>query len=125
MNEYTLEVTTAPVINGDWSVLRNVLDMVPGSILIEDPEEPMLVVPVTAANPMKAAKFMDGLSTLMGFSLVSGNITPTPTAEELGIELDDESPTHKTEVEKALERYVENDTSFSGRLTSEGRLVSA
>jgi hypothetical protein len=38
----TVEVTTDPVANRDWSRLRRVLDTVPGTILLEDPAEPTL-----------------------------------------------------------------------------------
>lgn len=78
MINFTVEATTTPVIDGDWSVLRAVLEAVPGAILLEDAEEPQLLIPVDAESPMRAATFVDGLSTLMGFEVVSGSIYETP-----------------------------------------------
>ena len=76
--EYTVEETTAPVTGGEWDGLRHVLDLVPGAMLIEDPEEPLLIVPVEADEPAKALLFVDGLAKLLGIELRTGRFCPTP-----------------------------------------------
>lgn len=124
MMYYTVEVTTEPVQNDDWSALRHVLDVVPGSLLVEDPGEPLLIIPVQADGTMKAALFVDGLSKLLHLTLKSGRIYPTP---EDDFELDDDEPEEteapQTEVVRALDSYVAAAPEFDCRLTEDGRLV--
>ena len=94
MINFTVETTTTPVVDGDWSVLRAVLEAVPGTILLEDADEPQLLIPVDAESPMRAATFVDGLATLMGFEVVSGSIYETPIEDfEPFDNSDEEAPT--------------------------------
>ena len=78
MTDFTVEVTLAPVPEGKWTRLREVLDLVPGTVLIEAPESPVLIFPVRADDPMRAAMFVDGLSKLIPFEVRSGTISPLP-----------------------------------------------
>lgn len=82
MTLYTVEVTTPPVEDGDWTVLLTALDTVPGTVLLRDEESPSLLIPVDATSPMRAAMFVDGLSKVLGFQVLSGEIYETPDADE-------------------------------------------
>lgn len=118
---FTVEATTAPVLNGDWSLLRHVIDVVPGTILIEDADEPVLVVPVQAEEPMKAALFVDGLSKMLGIELRAGSIYPEPLHD---FDVDAaEAPGQTPEVVDALTSWANNAPEFGQRLDSSGHLV--
>jgi hypothetical protein len=54
MTAYNVEAITAPVRNGDFDKLRDTIDVIPGTILVEDPDEPTLIFPVDADNPREA-----------------------------------------------------------------------
>lgn len=107
MKSYTVEVTTAPAVDGDFSAYHRVIDAVPGTLLIEDAESPMLIVPVDADSPMKAAQFVDGLAKLVNIEPISGTIYPTPTAD---FDLDDDDTTGvaTTPAVEALSEWVES-----------------
>ncbi len=75
---YTVEIVVAPVADDDWPRLRDVLDVVPGTLLIEDPEAPMLISPVEADSPWQAASFIDGIRSVTKMKLVSGCVYPAP-----------------------------------------------
>jgi hypothetical protein len=75
MTWFTVEAVSEPVHEVDgWLPLRRVTDLVPGTILLEDEEEPMLVMPVSASSPARAALFVEGILTLVGVEFVSGAI---------------------------------------------------
>lgn len=120
---FTVEATTDPVENNDWGRLYNVLDAVPGSLLLENPEAPVLIIPVEAEEPMKAALFVDGLSKLLEISVTSGKIYPTPTDEYEFEEDEAEGSEVVTDVVRALDSYVADAPDFHGHLTEDGRLV--
>ncbi|MDZ7929419.1 MAG: hypothetical protein U5N21_04850 [Rhodococcus sp. (in: high G+C Gram-positive bacteria)] len=86
MSTYDVEVVAAPIENGDWSALRQVTDLVPGALLIEDPVEPMLVLPVDADSQGRAFLFVDGILKLVGIEPLKGSIT---LAEDDDFELGD------------------------------------
>lgn len=96
---FTAEITTSPADNG-WAVHRRVLDNVPGSILLEDEQEPLLIIPVEAENPSDAAQFVSGLCLVMELTVVSGTVCLTPPVDDdIDIDFgddadddDDESP---------------------------------
>jgi hypothetical protein len=75
MTTFTVEATCKPVheVNG-WLPLRRVTDLVPGTLLLEDAEEPMLVMPVVASSLGRAILFVDGVLKLVGVELVSAAI---------------------------------------------------
>lgn len=122
--DFTVEVTTRPITESDWNVHRSVLDAVPGTVLIEDPEEPILYIPVEADDPMKAAKFVEGLAKLTGLKLKSGKISPvTPDPELEGLFDDDDADVQPTDVVRALDSYAAQDADISGRVVAGGRLA--
>ena len=57
------------------------LDIVPGTILLEDPREPVLIIPVEAAGPMEAARFVQGIAILADVQITAGSINPAPEAD--------------------------------------------
>jgi hypothetical protein len=81
MTSFTVDVTTAPVADGDWTVLHAAIDAVPGAFLVADAEEPHIVFPVDADSPLKAATFVEGLSQVVGFEVVSGSIELAPDSD--------------------------------------------
>lgn len=111
---FRVEATLTPVPDeAGWVTLRSVLDTVPGTILVEDSDEPVLIFPVEAESAFRAVTFVDGLSKVVGFTIVSGTVGP---ALELDVEDDffedddDESTsdeTADTSVTRALQRWVD------------------
>lgn len=82
---FTVEVVVPPVLNDDWGRLREMTDVIPGTLLLEDPEAPMLIFPVDADGHQQAASFVDGVCTVAEIRLVSGCVYPTPDVDfELG-----------------------------------------
>lgn len=75
---FTVEVVTTPVVDDDWSVLWAAIDAVPGAVLLEYADAPTLVFPVEADSAMKAATFVEGLSQVVGFTVVGGTISNAP-----------------------------------------------
>ncbi len=72
MMDYTVEVVLKPVVNDDWSALRRATDQIPGTLLLEDPEEPMLVVPIEAETQSTAAIFVHGVMSVLNLEVVWG-----------------------------------------------------
>lgn len=72
MKDFTVEVVTKPVVNDDWSTLRSITDIIPGTLLIEDPQEPTLVIPVEAETLQSAAVFVQGVMTVVKLDIVWG-----------------------------------------------------
>lgn len=89
MTNFTVDIITAPVTRNRWSSLRAVLDTVPGSALIEDAQRPRLMIPIETESPLKAATFVQGISTVIGFTIVEGSIYETP---EVDYALEDDEP---------------------------------
>jgi hypothetical protein len=85
MTTFTVEATSKPVheVNG-WFPLRRVTDLVPGTLLLEDADEPMFVMPVVASSPARAILFVDGVLKLVGVELVSAALR--------AVEDEDDSP---------------------------------
>ena len=80
MRNYTLEVVTSPVIENDFSVLARVLDDIPGSALLEDPDEPTLILDVDADSRNKAQMFVLGMAQVLGFEIRDIHITDEHTS---------------------------------------------
>jgi hypothetical protein len=78
MMPFTVEAVTRPVHYDEyWLPLRRVTDLIPGSFLIEDPDEPTLVMPVNSSTPARAALFVEGvLKQLVGVEVVSTCVRP-------------------------------------------------
>lgn len=78
MGLFTVEVTTVPVEDDDWGLWHRVIDAAPGTVLLADAEEPVLVFEVQATSPLKAAQFVDGITTLVGLGVLNGTVSPIP-----------------------------------------------
>jgi len=124
MTAFTVEVTTAPVLNGDWELLRSVLDLVPGTLLIEDAEEPVLIFPVEAHDPMQAALFVDGVTKLTKITLISGRVAETPPADFAHDLFEDEVHEEGSPVVFAVREWMEGVPEITGRV-EDGRLLDA
>lgn len=70
--EHTVEIVVAPVVNDDWALLRRVTDVMPGTLLIEDAEEPMFVIPIEAQTNQNAAIFVQGVLSDLGLKIIWG-----------------------------------------------------
>ncbi len=57
--------------------------------MIEDPQHPRLLIPIEADSPLKAATFVQGISTVVGFKILKGSIYETP---EIDYELEEDEP---------------------------------
>jgi hypothetical protein len=82
MTAYNVKAITAPVKDGDFDKLRDAIDVIPGTILVEDPDEPMLIFPVDADNPRSAHKLVDGLLKLAGVEPLKGHITKNDDGDD-------------------------------------------
>ncbi|OFJ52565.1 hypothetical protein [Mycolicibacterium grossiae] len=95
MTLFTVEAITKPVYDeSGWLPLRRITDLVPGTILLEDGDEPMLVIPVVASSPTRAALFVEGILKLVEVEFVSGAIRLADDEE------DDEPPVLSPEAER-------------------------
>lgn len=75
MTAFTVEATTGPVRDEDgWFPLRRITDLIPGTILIEDADEPVLILPVSASSTGRAALFVDGVLKMLGIELIGASI---------------------------------------------------
>ena len=75
---FTVEATTIPVTDDNWTTFYEVLSDIPGSMLIEDPEQPTLVIPTDCDAPDRAFAFVSGLATVTGLTLVEAKAYETP-----------------------------------------------
>ena len=71
MKNYTLRVTTEPIVDDNWDAHDSILDDVRGATLIENPNAPVLIFDVDADSWNKAQMFALGLADLVGFSIVN------------------------------------------------------
>lgn len=88
MSWYTVEVTLTSVSDDDWTRHLNVIDAVPGTILIQDHEAPTLTFPVESDEPFKAARFAEGILSFFELTALSGEISDMP---EVDFERDDDA----------------------------------
>lgn len=72
MTDFTVETVMAPVVNDDWSTLRSMTDVVPGTLLLEDSQEPTLIFPVEADTLSQAAALVQGVASVAGLSIKWG-----------------------------------------------------
>ena len=123
MTDWTVEVTTTAVTSDEgWLPLRRVLDTVPGTILLEDAEEPTLIFPVTADSPMKAGMFVDGVAKLLDLTLLNGKIYAAPVID---FDIQDSEAKPVTEVVARVSQWVRGIEPPVGRVDAEGRLCDA
>lgn len=108
MDEYTVEVITAPVRDDDWTAIHSAMDDIPGTVLLADPEAPTLLFPVKAESPLKAVQLVDGLATLIGLKIESGKVYPTPEWDaDLEIDADVQEEQSESCVVSRLTGWVE------------------
>ena len=82
MSLFTVEVVTAAApTETAMEQLRRFLDLVPGTVLIEDPVEPHLMFPIEAATSFEAVRFVDGLAKIADLTIASGRVYETPYEE--------------------------------------------
>lgn len=117
MTLYTVEVTTAPVTDDNWTVLESALDTVPGTILLRDAEMPALLFPVEEENPMRAAMFVDGVSRLIGFTITACEIYETPCHDG-----DDDEAAPATAVVQAVSEWMDSVPPVERHLAADGTL---
>lgn len=82
---FTVETTTVPVLNDDWSVYYDLLDHYPGAILIQDPIEPALVFAVQSDEEQAALVFVAEMMRSFGISCTK---TTVSLAEEVDFDYD-------------------------------------
>jgi hypothetical protein len=120
---FTVEVTLTPVTDDDWSLLRSVTDAVPGTILLEDPEAPRLMIPVEAESPLKAATFVDGVSQVIGFEVLNGTIFEPDDDFDVPDDGEDESPA--TTVAVAVQEWFDHIPPVRGASSASRVLLDA
>jgi hypothetical protein len=87
MNWYTVEVTLKPVRDDDWTQHLCAIEAVPGTVLIQDAEAPVLAFPVEADQPFAAARFVEGVLSFLELDAISGEISDMP-ARDFDVEHD-------------------------------------
>lgn len=109
MDWYTVEVTTAHVAADDWDLHYRAIDAVPGALLIQDAEEPMLSFPVQADDPFKAARFVAGVMKLIGLPAKASKVDPLPEPDFEAVSSDEvtEDTELTTKVKKWMDRTPE------------------
>lgn len=103
--EYTVEVTTSPVTNDNWTTHLRAIDSVPGAFLIQDASEPMISFPVTANDAMEAAHFVGGVASLIDLDIIKGSIYPAPT-DEITLFDDDDDEAPQTDVVTEVNEWM-------------------
>jgi hypothetical protein len=81
VTNFTVETVMAPIRKADWGQLRRVTDLLPGTILLEDPEEPMLVIPMDVPTQQAAAIFAQGVMTVLGLEIKWGRVYRTESCD--------------------------------------------
>ncbi|OBF79873.1 hypothetical protein A5791_10335 [Mycobacterium sp. 852002-51163_SCH5372311] len=75
MNAYNVEAILGPVADeGSWDEIRDLIDVIPGTILVEDPDAPLLIFPVDARDDYAAFSLVDGFLRLRGVEPLKGRI---------------------------------------------------
>ena len=75
MHAYNVEAFMAPIADeSDWDELRDLIDVIPGTILVEDPDTPLLIFPVDAPDDYAAFSLVDGFLRLRGVLPEKGRI---------------------------------------------------
>lgn len=63
---YTVEMVASPVLDDDWDRYYDLLDLFPGTILIQDPVEPSLIFSLETEHDDTAYSFVRLIVSLMG-----------------------------------------------------------
>jgi hypothetical protein len=123
MTLYTVEATTAST--SDFRSLRRFTDIVPGTFLLEDPEEPTLVFPVDANSAMAAVRFIEGVAKLGELDVVRGCVYEAPVGEFEVDQSEEEVDLAASPVVDAVRTWMSHDEPLLGRIDDRGRLVDA
>lgn len=124
MTLYTVEATTAST--SDFRSLRRFTDIVPGTFLLEDPEEPTLIFPVDANSAMAAVRFIEGVAKLGELDVVRGCVYEAPIGEfEVDQSEEEEVDLATSPVVDAVRTWMSHDEPLPGRIDASGRLVDA
>lgn len=122
MSYFTVEAVTAPVADeAGWDTLRSLLDTVPGTVLIEDADEPMLIFCVDAASPLRAIQFVEGIRKIADIEIIRGEVYEAP---EIDFERPDAVPEAPSKVVAAVQSWVDSTPDLRGRL-KDGELLDA
>ena len=81
MSWFNVEVTTHAVKRDDWTRHLRAVDAVPGTMLLQDAEQPTLAFPVECDNPMRAARFVEGVLSITGLSAAAMSVGDLPEAD--------------------------------------------
>lgn len=65
----------------DWDELRELIEIIPGTILVEDPDAPLLIFPVDAPDDYAAFSLVDGVLRLRGVQPERGRICEIECSE--------------------------------------------
>lgn len=123
MTLFTVEIVAAPAADeAAMDQLRRYLDLVPGTVLIEDPEQPRIYFPVECEGPLAAARFVDGLAKITELTIESGNIYETPEADFESFD-DDGDEAEVTPVVEAVREWMAKVPEPESRLNEAGDLV--
>lgn len=66
MKAYNVEAVMAPIADDNWDELRELIDVIPGTLLVEDPDAPLIIFPVDARDDYAAFSLVDGFLRLRG-----------------------------------------------------------
>ena len=70
-----MEAILSPIADDEgWEEARDLIDVIPGTILVEDPDEPLLIFPVDARDDYAAFSLVDGFLRLRGVEPLKGRI---------------------------------------------------
>lgn len=72
MKNFTVETVLEPVVDGNWTELRALTDVLPGTLLLEDAAEPTLIIPIEADNLRDAALYVQGVMSVLGHKVTWG-----------------------------------------------------
>lgn len=84
-DDFTVEITAAPVLNDNWDAIHDLMDQVPGTILITDPEEPVLQFPVRGFTDLLALSEMRSLVVSMGVEYTALRVYRAEDPEDYGL----------------------------------------
>ncbi|BAN32010.1 hypothetical protein MAHJHV53_44100 [Mycobacterium avium subsp. hominissuis] len=90
MNAYNVEAILRPIADDNrWDEIRDLIDIIPGTILIEDPDGPLLIFPVDAPDDYAAFCLVNGVLQLRGVKPLKGRICLIENVDDEDDEDDD------------------------------------
>ena len=83
MNAYNVEAILRPIADDEsWDEVRDLIDVIPGTLLVEDPDGPLLIFPVDARDDYAAFSLVDGFLRLRGVEPLKGRICLIENAKD-------------------------------------------